>query len=618
MRDLRRQTTSRLWLVGIGVLAGAGALGWKLYDLQVIQASTLQNRAAAQRERTIAADRPRAGIFDRRGVALALDQPIYDLYVHPFLIDAEARDRAIRQAAKVKTKGIDRQALATRLTSQNRQELYTQMASTLAATSGKPTAQIAQLLSQPKRTVAIARGLSETAHDQLLAAKLPGLEFNTRRRRYYPDGLNSAAVIGFINYDGQGQGGVEQYYHKKLSAKAASYPVTMGPLGLPLAASLPAEALADPQPGRLVLTIDSRVQRAARIALDRGVKANRVSRGTAIVLEPQSGEILALAVSPSFDNNHYGQFAPSTYKNWAASDLYEPGSTFKPINVALALSAGAIRPDTTIYDSGSLSFGRYTISNYDHKGRGSLDVTHVLMFSDNIGMIRLMQHMQPGFYYDRLREIGIGHSSGIDLPGETRGIITNRTQFVKYPVQMATVAFGQGVALTPLQLARLHGAIANGGTAITPHIVRDFEDEDGKVLWKPELPASKPIFTPEAAAQVRQMMLHVVEEGTGKPARIPGYRIGGKTGTAQKANIGGRGYLAGKKITSFVGYLPALAPRYVVLVVLDEPKSENAFGSTTAAPTVREICQDLISYGNLAPSHPQELHPGAGSAAKKR
>ncbi|MBW4697406.1 MAG: penicillin-binding protein 2 [Aphanocapsa lilacina HA4352-LM1] len=611
MRSIRRQTTSRLWLVGIGVLAAAGGLGYRLYDLQVTQASTLQERAALQRERTVKSERPRAGIVDRRGVALALDEPIFDLYAHPFLIDAEAKLLASRQASR--QKGVDREALEAKLAAQHRQALRSEMARTLAQATGQPAAEIAARLADNRRTVALARGLGENARERIVQAKLPGLEFGSRRRRFYPDGANSASLVGFLNYDGQGQGGVEQFYHKRLTGASASYPVTFGSGGLPLASTLPTEAFEGFEPGRLALTIDARVQRAARLALERGVEANRVTRGAAIVLEPQSGEILAMAVSPSFDNNRYGEFPPAHFKNWAVSDLYEPGSTFKPVNVALALSAGAIRPDTVVNDSGSMSFGRYMLSNYDRRARGAISVTKVLMVSSNIGMIRLMQKMPPTAYYDKLREIGIGGAGGVDLPGETRGIITNRTQFAKYPVQVATVAFGQGVALTPLQLASLHGAIANGGMAIQPHLVRAFENDEGQVLWKPEHRPNKRIFTPEATAAVREMMMHVVEEGTGKPAHIPGYRIGGKTGTAQKANIGGRGYLAGKKITSFVGYLPAHNPRYVVLVVLDEPKSGNAFGSTTAAPIVREICQELISYGNLPPSHPQELLASAST-----
>jgi cell division protein FtsI (penicillin-binding protein 3) len=603
MRALRRpDPIRRVWLVGGFVAAAALGLAWRLYDLQVLRQPELAGKAESQRLRLYEPDRPRLGIADRTGTPLAVDEPVHDLYVHPFLLNRRAEQLATRDLRKRKG---DRAALIA----EYRRTIRSGMATALAELLGKPAPALAALLDRPNTTVQLARGIPESARRRIEGLGLTGLEFNTRHRRVYPDKTNSAAVIGFVNYDGQGQFGVEQFYQKRLALSTPRLKLPAGLDAAPEPAVTPGELLADPGDHRLALTVDARLQRATRLALEKGAGKNRVSRGTAIVLDPHTGEILALSVTPTFDNNVYGASPTAHYKNWAVSDLYEPGSTFKPINIAVGLTAHAFRPETVVFDSGSASFGKYTIHNYDHRGRGALSVTRVLMYSDNIGMIRLMNFMKPGFYYDRLLELGLTRRSGVDLPGETRGLITTRTQFTRYPVQPATVSFGQGVALTPLQLARLHGAIANGGLLVTPHIVRHLEDEQGHPVWQPTLEQPRRVFSPEAAAAVREMMMHVVEEGTGKPARIPGYRVAGKTGTAQKANIGGRGYLVGKKITSFVAYLPARDPKYVILVVLDEPKSENAFGSTTAAPIVREICEELISYGRIPPSHPQELVP---------
>lgn len=605
MRAVRRSTTSRLWLVGTALIAAAAYLSYRLYELQVIDQPILAEKAQRQRLGTFEPDRPRLSVVDRNDAVLAVDEPVYDLYVHPFLLDRQAEILATRtlRSRKSGEPAIEK----AQLTAQNRTVLREQLAHTLAETIGRPVEPLAKLLARQSRTVQIARGLSEGTHSRIRALDLIGLEFNTRHRRVYPEKTNSAALVGFVNYDGEGQAGIEQYYQKRLLLDSPGFRLPLGILGSPTPAALPGAWLADPAGERAVLTIDARLQRAARLALEKGVLANRVSRGTAIVLEPKTGEILALVVAPTFDNNRFAEYPPANFKNWAVSDLYEPGSTFKPINVAIGLTAKAFSPEAVVFDSGSLRFGKYTISNYDHKGRGALSVTRVLMYSDNIGMIKLMQHMKPGFYYDRLIELGLTRKSGIDLPGETRGLLPGREQFSRYPVQSATVAFGQGVALTPLQLARLHGAIANGGILLQPRIVRALVDADGRTVWLPEHREPKRIFSEEASAAVREMMMHVVAEGTGKPAQIPGYRLGGKTGTAQKANIGGHGYLVGKKITSFVAYLPARDPKYVVLVVLDEPKSENAFGSTTAAPIAREICQELIAYAQIPPSHPEEI-----------
>lgn len=590
--------------MGGALFMAAAYLGWRLYDLQVLQADRLQIEARTQRSRVVVPDQPRLTITDRNGVALAIDEPVYDVYAHPRLLKEQAERLAERRA--LKQSGTDRGAIIARLTRQIHEQLLLDMAQALAGPTGRSASDVLARLRSP-RTVQLARGVSQAAHDQVRGLGFEGLEFNTRRRRAYPDKENSASVVGFVNYDGQGQGGIEQTYQKRLQVRIPDYKLPSNGFGQFLPAEFPAELLSDTNSERLALTIDTRLQRSVRLALEAGVKQHSASRGAAIVLDPRTGEVLALAVTPAYDNNRYSEYAPARFKNWAVSDLYEPGSTFKPINVAIALDAGAIQPNTTIYDTGSVQFGRYSISNFDHKARGRLSVTEVLKFSNNIGMIRLMQRVKPGAYYDRLKDLSITRRSGIDLPGETGGILTNKRQFVDYPVQAATVAFGQGIALTPLQLLRLHAAIANGGMLLEPRIVRALEEGDGKPLWQPSLSEPRRVFTEKTTREVRSMMTRVVQESSNKSAQVPGYRIAGKTGTAQKANIGGRGYLAGKKMTSFVGYLPAEAPQFVVLVVLDEPKSANAFGGTTAAPVVHDICLELIAYRGLVPSHPAEL-----------
>lgn len=610
-QTLRHRSTLRLWVLGGLSVLGAGYLGYKLYQLQVTPDPRLALAFKQEHYQTVPMDLPRRTVSDRNGTTLAIDQPAYDVILHPPMLERQAKLLAEQKKQDVGS--------ITRL-------LRNQLADQLAMATGLSPSTFAQKLQSKRKTVVLTRHVSQSARTRILAIRLDlalkkkvrpeGFEFTARHRRIYPDQGNSAALVGFLTPEDKGLFGVEQKYESVLQLRpGVNHPVQITKAGIPLPEGIPAELMANPADSHLALTIDMRLQRAARLALEKGAKANSVTRGTAIVLDPKTGEILALAVTPTFDNNHV-LHGKKQFGNWAVTDIYEPGSTFKPINVAIALTAGTITPNTYVYDEGQMKFGRFTVSNYDHQGRGSLSVTQVLMFSDNIGMIKLMKTMKPRDYLAHLENLGLRGKSGIDLPGENRALLASKFSFVNYPAVPATTAFGQGVALTPIQLIRLHGAIANGGMLVEPRIVRGLEDSDGRLVnvrdrIKPVPHSPRRVFSPEAAKAVQDMMFHVVQDGTGKPARIPGYAVGGKTGTAQKANIGGHGYLKGKKITSFVAYLPARDPKYVVLVVLDEPKSENAFGSTTAAPIAREICQELIAYAHLLPTMPIAKKPSA-------
>jgi cell division protein FtsI (penicillin-binding protein 3) len=307
-----------------------------------------------------------------------------------------------------------------------------------------------------------------------------------------------------------------------------------------------------------------------------------------------------LVCEPTYNPNEYHKYDISLFKNWAVSDLYEPGSTFKPINVAIALEAGVIQPNSTIYDSGSVTVDGWPIGNASKTGYGALSIARVLQTSSNVAMVHMMRRLAKKDYYSRLRELGLGDKVGIDLPGEVAGHLKSEKIFTERGIEVATTSFGQGFSLTPIKLVQLNGALANGGKLVIPHVTKGLVDGEGNVHWQANHEV-KQVFSPENSLRVAQMMETVVSQGTGKPAQIENYRSGGKTGTAQKAAPRG-GYLPNAKITSFVSILPIDNPRYVVLAVVDEPQGSNTYGSTVAAPIVKQVMESLISLQGIPPS----------------
>jgi cell division protein FtsI (penicillin-binding protein 3) len=316
----------------------------------------------------------------------------------------------------------------------------------------------------------------------------------------------------------------------------------------------------------------------------------------------------AFAVEPTFDPNRYFDAELSWLKNWAVTDFYEPGSTFKPINIAIALEVGAVTPNDVVYDEGQIQIGEWVIQNSDYEtsGRiGELTITDVLKYSSNVGMVHIMDQMPAADFYQWLEKLELDRPSGIRLPAENAPELKDRDQFVNSWVDAATASFGQGLVVTPLKLLQLQAAIANGGYLVTPTVIQGMVDEQGNVQWQPSRSTPQRVFSQTTADSVLKMMEAVVQDGTGEPAQIPGYRIAGKTGTAQK--VTDTGVYGSGRITSFVGIVPVEAPQYVVLAVIDEPAGDDAYGSTVAAPLVKTVMESLVVLEGIPPSSPQAL-----------
>ncbi|MGG6240328.1 peptidoglycan D,D-transpeptidase FtsI family protein [Nodosilinea sp. AN01ver1] len=578
-------------LLLLAMVAIAGRLAW----LQLAQGDTLTSLAQQQRLSPSVQRQVRHSIVDSQGNVLAVDQVVYTLYAHPRLFDLTMQEVAAALSPLLET---------------------------------SESKLIGQFSRQPTG-IRLVDGLSEATVDRIRALRLNGLELQPQQQRFYPQQQLFAPIVGFVNIDGQPQAGLEIAYQEQLSLAppveppqsetSAEVEVYGPPVELLTQAS--AEA-SDPKADRpevaasgdsalagnvsLRLTLDSRLQRAAQQELQATVDRHHAKRGTVMVMDAHSGEMLALASVPTYDPNQYYKADLSDLRSWVISDLYEPGSTFKPINIAIALEAGLITPDEMVNDSGQMQFGEWKIRNHDYAtagGRGPISITDVLKYSSNVGMVRIMQKMPAADYYTWLQRLGLDQATGIDLPAEAAGQMKDHEQFVKSKVEPATTAFGQGFSLSPIKMMQLQATLANGGKLVTPHVVSGMITDDGQEVWTPDRPAPKPIFSPQTTQQVLTMMEAVVDEGTGSPAKLPGYRIGGKTGTAQKAAASG-GYGRGR-VTSFVGILPIDAPRYVVLAVIDEPQGDDAYGSTVAAPLVKKVTEALVVLEGLPPSAPK-------------
>ena len=558
-----RQNLPRLRLVSVWLILLAGMLGLsgRLAYLQLFMGSDLKARAAEQQvvqESPVAARRQ---MVDRQGNVVAMDQVVYTLYAHPTLFKKadEVVARAVGEVLEQSEKKLLRE------------------------------------FNQQESGINLQTDISEETAKRLRDLRLDGLELVPAPQRLYPQGDLFAQVTGYIDLEGTPKAGVEiefedqlRYANPKLGEKTTLQQVARDDL-------------------QLQLTMDSRLQRIAQENLAATVAEYGARRGALMVMDSHTGEMLAMAIAPTYDPNKYYEANVEQFKNWAVSDLYEPGSTFKPINVAIALETGSIGPTDRVNDEGKIFVEEWPIQNVDFKyigGRGIISLTDVLRYSSNVGMVRVMQRVPRALYYEWLEKLGIGGKTDVDLPGEVNGQIKERSQFTGSEVEAATTAFGQGFSLTPLQLLQLHGTLANGGKKVTPHVVRGLIDADNQLTWQATHPQAEQIFSPETTRQVLSMMQEVVDDGTGSAAKIEGYQVAGKTGTAQKATD--YGTYGDQRITSFVSIAPVSDPRYVVLAVVDEPQGENAYGGTVAAPLVKTMLDSLVVLEGVTPDRVSE------------
>jgi len=555
-----------VWCGALWVALIAG----RFYQLQVVRYDHYAGKAARQQQRVVLLDPPRGTIYDARGRELAVSVQVDSAYaVPPQIQDAKATAAKIARAVP----GLDAKRLARQL-------------------------------EQDREFVWVARKLDPPVAAALRALDLPGLYFVRESKRYYPMRELAAQVLGYVGTDNHGLGGLELLYDKVIAGKPGKRTVLRDARSGTVVA--PALSFADPEPGQdLYLTLDAAIQHVVERELARAVEERGASRGSAVFLDPQTGGVLAMATYPSFDPNQFGDYPPSRWRNRAIMDVYEPGSTFKIVTAAAALGSGKVRPED-VFDCEMGGITLLGILIRDHKPYGRLTFADVIAKSSNVGVIKAALLVGDEGMYRTIAGFGFGRPTQIDLPGESPGILHPVERWG--PLAKAYISFGQGVSVTPLQLAAAVAAVANEGTLLRPHVVAAMGRGSVRQARFAAPPVAGHPLTPSTARLLEGLLEGVVTAGTGRGAAIEGYRVAGKTGTAQIPVAGG--YSHSSYIPSFVGFAPADRPRLVGIVAIAEPRGEY-YGGQVAAPVFGAVVRQVLLYLGVRPERaPLAVWPG--------
>jgi cell division protein FtsI (penicillin-binding protein 3) len=539
------------------------AVSARLVYLQVSQHDGLVNRARQQQQNALETSPQRGDLLDRQQRELARSVQTVSLFVDP--------------------DGLSLGEL---------QCTASELAKTLGEKESDLLKQLKDTQDQKRRFVWLARRLDAEQAAPLLSLKLPGLNSVLEPKRYYPNGSLAAHAVGFVGLDGQGLGGVEQSYNAKISGEPGRLFLEKDATGKPYESF----EIAATQGQTVVLTIDQAVQYEAERALQSAVERAHAKSGSVIVLDPRSGEILALANAPSFDPNKVSASPADNRRNWALQNIYEPGSTFKIVAFSAAIEKKLARPDDKI----DCQMGAITVAGrvvHDHKRFGTLTLAEALAKSSNVAAIKLGLRVGNESMYDFMTRFGFGAKTGIELPGETSGILRKVEHW--QPSSMGSIAMGQEVGVTPVQMAAAFGTLANDGMRIAPHIVREIRNSAGEVVFSAK-PEQRRVVSAETATALRGMLEGVTLNGTAKKAQLDGYSAAGKTGTAQKIDPKTRAYSRTKFIGSFVGFAPVSNPQVVIIVVIDEPAGAY-HGGDVAAPVFREIAEQILPGMGVMP-----------------
>lgn len=547
----------------------------RLVYLQFSQHEELANRARQQQQNAIETSPQRGELLDRQGRQLARSVQTVSLFLDPGELDfgqLECTAQQLSQSLGLKFKDL--------------------------------LAEFREARKANRRFIWIARRLDADVGNKLVAMNLPGLQSVLEPKRYYPNGPLAAHVLGYVGLDGDGLGGLESSFNSKIAGEPGQVFVEKDATGKPYESYEIAS-----KPGQtVVLTIDQSIQYQAEQALNTAVKNSRAKSGTVIVLDPRSGEILALANAPTFDPNQVAASSAATRSNWALQNIYEPGSTFKVVAFSAALEQKLARVDDHI----DCQMGAITVAGrvvHDHKPFGTLTMSEALAKSSNVAAIKLGIRVGDPTMYDYIKRYGFGSKTGIELPGETAGLLRKVERW--QPSSIGSIAIGQEIGVTPVQMVAAFGALANNGVRIAPHIIREVRNEAGVVVYQPQ-PEQRRVISSEVAIALRGMLEGVTLRGTAKAAQLDGYSAAGKTGTAQKIDPKTRAYSSTKFVASFVGFAPVSNPQVAIIVVIDEPAGAY-HGGDVAAPIFREVAEQILPILGVMPDIETKSAPDLGA-----
>lgn len=548
---------SKIRLLFFLFLLAYGAIIARLFYLQILHPITSTDYLQTRKIQP-----ERGNIFDRNGQPLVTNQIKYQIYIEPKYVADE-------EILKIK----------------------------LARELGVEEASISARFDKSKDWIAIASGVTREKHDAIQAIQLPGVGFNEEASRNYPEGSQSAHLLGFVgkNQDGDNVGyvGIEGYYDKDLGGFPGLIRSDKDLIGRPI--FLGTQEKIDPENGRnLILTIDKSVQEIIKRKLIAGVEKYKAKEGCVVVVQPATLEILGLSCVPDFDPESYFKYDESYYKNGAISSLYEPGSTFKPLIMAAAINEGVLKPDSLFDERGQVAVGEYKIKTWNDQYEGKITMTRILEKSSNVGMVYVGEKLGNKKLLEYIKNFGFGDLTGIDLQGEVPGYLRPTNEW--HTIDYATATFGQGLVVSPIQMVKAFASLINGGNLLTPHVVQKLISPQREQIIEPRI--TRTMIKKEVSDQIKKMLVSTIENGETRFLKPKGYSVGGKTGTAQIALKGH--YDTSKTIASFIGFSPIDNPKFMALVVLNEP-STSQWGSETAAPIFFEIAKELIVYYNIVP-----------------
>ncbi len=542
-----------------GILVFLVVISVRLVNLQVLAAPGYVEKARIQRLRDVEISPRRGTIYDCEGEPLAVSVEAKTVYATPYAVKNKA-----------------------------------QTAKAVAKVLGLKAADVQRQLSRKAGFAYIARKVPLERARQLEALGLEGIGLLDDSRRTYPSGQVACQILGFVGVDDVGLAGIEARYNTTLAGTPGVLEAERDPYGRPIPGGVVRSI--EPVNGRdIVLTIDKDIQDRAQMELASAVKEHKAKSGSVVILNPRTGEIYAMASWPYYDPNKYSKATPASMRNKAVSDAYEPGSTIKSLTAASVIDKGLFKPNSKLTLPPALRVAGKTVGEAHGRGTVRWTLTEIVTHSSNVGAVKLGQALKAQGLYSYFSRFGLTESTGIDYPGEAIGWLPPPKQWSA--LSMANIPFGQGVSATPLQLDRAIAAIANDGILTTPHLLLSMPGSGGS---EPTWPTKRAISA-KAAHTTTKVLSDVVTEGTGGAAKVAGYQVAGKTGTAQKALSGGRGYAGGAYVSSFIGYLPAEDPQVLISVILDEPRGA-IYGGVTCAPVFSRLAEYSVSHLGIAPA----------------